>query len=72
MKKRQLSPSRRLLIEVMQHLNFGRIIGISILDGKPDFSRPYRTIRTVKLAGGDNGVSPPSRKEINRDRTIHP
>jgi hypothetical protein len=57
MRKQQIPPSYRQLIEAMQNLNFGRILGLCIRLGEPDFSRPYKTVRTVKLAG-DNGARP--------------
>ena len=38
----------------MQSLNFGRIT-FSVRSGQPDFTRPFRTVRTVKPAGGENG-----------------
>jgi hypothetical protein len=60
MKKSELSIPRQSLVRMMQRINFGRIISLSIRSGEPDFSRPYRTVRTVKLAGRDNGARPES------------
>lgn len=54
----QLSQAARHLLRLAQRLNFGRVIGLSILAGEPDFTRPYRTVRSVKLAGGSNGGRP--------------
>lgn len=48
----------RRLIRLMQRINFGRISGLHVHSGRPDFSRPYRTIQTVKLNGGENGPRP--------------
>lgn len=51
---RDLSEARRRLLRLMQDVNFGRIT-LRVRDGEPDVARPWRTRRTVKLAGGENG-----------------
>lgn len=42
----------------MVTINFGRICGLVVRSGRPDFSHRFRTIQTVKLAGGENGPRP--------------
>jgi hypothetical protein len=54
MSKAALSPARRRLVELLQHLNFGRVEGLSVLDGDPVFDPPPRLVREVKF-GGENG-----------------
>jgi len=44
----------------MQSLNFGRIT-FSVRSGQPDFTRPFRTVRTVKPSGERNGARPEAR-----------
>jgi hypothetical protein len=57
MTKRMLSePWKRIVVE-MQDLNFGRVM-FSVQSGQPDFTRLFRTVRTVKPAGGENGPRP--------------
>ncbi|MCX5682318.1 MAG: hypothetical protein NT049_01365 [Planctomycetota bacterium] len=56
-RKRSLLPALRRLAELMQHINFGRIT-FSVRLGQPDFTRLFRTVRTVKPAGGWNGPRP--------------
>lgn len=55
-RQRLLEPSQ-WLIKQCQRLNFGRIT-FYVLRGEPDPARPWRTRRTVKLAGGENGPRP--------------
>jgi len=55
--KSSLSPGHKRLVELMQRINFGRIT-FSVRLGQPDFTRPFRTVRTVKPAGGENGPRP--------------
>ena len=45
------------LIRQCQRLNFGRIT-FHVREGEPDIGQPWRTRRTVKLAGGENGPRP--------------
>jgi len=47
----------RMLVRLMQRVNFGRIEFV-VHAGQPDFTRPVRTVRTVKPAGGENGPRP--------------
>ena len=62
MNKKQLSRRKQWIIEQCQDINFGRIT-VRIRDGEPDLDRPWRTLRTVKLAGSENGPRP----EMARD-----
>ena len=55
--KKQLSGPNRWLIGQCQQLNFGRIT-FHVRRGEPDRDRPWRTRRTVKLTGGENGPRP--------------
>ncbi len=55
--KAALSPARRRLVELLQQLNFGRVEGLSVLDGDPVFDPPPRVVREVKF-GGENGPRP--------------
>lgn len=55
MTKQELSEPLQKLIEMMQAINFGHITGLAVTAGQPDFSQPYRTIRSVKMTGGENG-----------------
>ena len=54
MTKQMLSEPWKRIVAVMQDLNFGRIT-FWVRSGQPDFTRPFRTVRTVKPAGGENG-----------------
>jgi hypothetical protein len=49
MSKAALSPARRRLVELLQQLNFGRVEGLSFLDGDPIFDPPPRLVREVKF-----------------------
>lgn len=51
--KAALSPARRRLVEVFQHLNFGRLENLEIKGGDPLFSPSPRLVREIKF-GGDN------------------
>src|SRR5690242_16219301 len=55
--KAALSPSRKRLVQMMQHLNYGRIEDLSIRGGEPIFDPPPRVIRHIKL-GADNAPRP--------------
>ncbi len=47
----------RSLLSLMQRLNFGRLT-FRVRRGEFDLSQPFHTVRTVKLARGDNGPRP--------------
>jgi len=57
MNKQDLPGPKQWLIEQCQDLGFGRIT-FHVVGSEPDFSRPWRTHRTVKLSGGENGPRP--------------
>jgi hypothetical protein len=60
--KSNLTPQKQQLIELMQDINFGRIIHLPVCDGEPEFTRETILEREIKL-GGKNG----SRTEICHD-----
>ena len=54
--KSDLSPGRRRLVELMQHVNFGRIEGLLVRRGEPVFEpTPPRVVLEVKF-GAENGA----------------
>jgi hypothetical protein len=52
-RKSALPAAWRRLIELVQSTNFGRT-AFSVKSGQPDFSQPVRTVRMVRLTGGDD------------------
>jgi len=59
MTKQELPMSHQVVIEMMQAINFGRIEGMIMEAGRPNFYRPYRTVHSVKLTGEGH---PPSKR----------
>lgn len=57
MTKAELSASNRWLVEHCQHINFGSIT-FHVCGGEPDRGRPHSSVRTLKIAGGVNGLRP--------------
>lgn len=57
MQQSDLSGPMRRIIERCQDVNFGRII-FSVRGGEPDVRQPWRTRRTIKIAGGESGPRP--------------
>lgn len=57
MKKGQLSEPKQRVVEQCQDIGFGQV-AFHMKGGEPDLSRAWRTRRTVKLAGGENGPRP--------------
>ena len=55
--KQGLSPCRKQLLELMQHVNFGRLEGLTVFDGDPVFDPAPRKQFDIKF-GGDNGPRP--------------
>lgn len=55
--KADLPPAGARLVELMQGLNFGRILDLAVRDGEPVFDPPPRLIRKIKI-GGENGPRP--------------
>jgi len=60
-RKTDLPPSHQWLIQQCQRINYGRIEGLMVRQGKPVMDRPPRIIREIKF-GGDNGPRPESHK----------
>ena len=50
-RKRDLSPGRQRLVELMQQIQFGRIHDLPVRGGEPVFEPPPRAVKTVKIAG---------------------
>ena len=55
--KAALAPERVRLVELMQGIGFGRVEGLAVRNGEPDFTDPPRVFREVKF-GGENGPHP--------------
>jgi len=56
-RKETLDLAERRLVEMMQDLNFGRIIGLHINAGRPMFSPLPKVVREIRF-GGENGQRP--------------
>ncbi len=56
--KSSLSTPQKRLLETMQKMNFGRIEGLAIRGGEPDFTQAPRIVKDVKLGAADNGARP--------------
>lgn len=56
-RKTELSPERRQLIERMQTVNFGRIHQLQVRGGEPAFTPMTRVERQIKF-GGENQPRP--------------
>ena len=52
--KAALTPARRLLVELMQEVNYGRIEQLEVRDCEPVFKPPPRVVRQI-VFGKDNG-----------------
>lgn len=55
--KGALSEPRKRLVELMQHINFGRVERLVVADGQPVLEPSPRIIREIKF-GGENGPRP--------------
>jgi hypothetical protein len=53
-----LSPLRKHLVDVLRSLQFGRIEGLWLSDGEPQFTPSPRIIQTIKLPVEAAGVDP--------------
>jgi hypothetical protein len=51
--KSSLTAQQKLLVELMQRVNFGRIEALLVSDGEPNFNPAPRVVRKLKL-GGEN------------------
>lgn len=58
-RKKSLSLGRMRFVERMQHLNFGAIENLAIIDGEPALDSHPRLVRELKF-GGDSGPRPES------------
>lgn len=61
-KKTDLTPAWRRLVELMQRINFGCIEGLIVRDGEPVFRPSPRVIREVKFCA-ENGPRPEATKQ---------
>lgn len=52
-----LSLSRRRLVELMQHVNFGRLEGVRVYDAEPVLDPQPGIVREIKF-GSENGPRP--------------
>lgn len=52
-----LPPDRRGLLQLMQHMNFGRVERLLVRDGQPVLDPPPRQFLEIKI-GGENGPRP--------------
>lgn len=55
--KGALSEPRKRLVELMQHINFGRVEGLVVRNQQPVLDPPPTVIREVKF-GAENGPRP--------------
>lgn len=55
--KSSLSPARRRLVELLQEINFGRLLNLEVRAGEPVLDPPPETVREYKFAG-ENGARP--------------
>lgn len=55
--KSSLPVPRQRLVELMQHVNFGRVEGLVVADRQPVLDPPPRIVREIKF-GGENGPRP--------------
>lgn len=58
--KAELSGPQARLIEMFQHLNFGRVEGLVVKRGQPVFNPAPRVVRKL-LIGAENGPRPESK-----------
>jgi hypothetical protein len=56
--KGRLSPHRQRLVELMQRVNFGRIDGVVVRRGDPQFDPRPRVVTEWKFGAADNGPRP--------------
>ena len=56
--KSSLSTPQQRLLETFQRTNYGRIEGLAVRGGQPQFDPPPRIVKDVKLGAADNGSRP--------------
>jgi len=59
--KADLIPAEARLVEMMQRINYGRILGLSVRHGEPVMDPPPRIFHEYKFPG-DNGARPEATK----------
>ncbi len=59
--KSGLTPEQQLLVREMQRVNFGRLEGLVVQDGRPRFEPRPRVVREIKF-GAENGPRPEAAK----------
>jgi len=67
-----LSPARRRLVDVLRDLHFGRIEGLAIAGGEPQFDPPHTPptiVRTIRLPAETESPEP-SRSDFPLKRPI--
>lgn len=57
MTKAETSAPNRWLVERCQHINFGSVT-FHVRGGEPDLEQSHFSVRTLKIAGGINGLRP--------------
>ena len=55
--KSSLTKQQKVLVELMQQINFGRIEALLVCDGEPTFNPAPRVVRKLKI-GGENSTRP--------------
>lgn len=60
--KNHLSSQKKILLELMQRINYGRILNLRVRHGQPVMEPPPRVIRDIKF-GSENGPRPEVDKE---------
>jgi hypothetical protein len=55
--KSSLTERQKVLVELMQQINFGRIEALLVRDGEPNFNPAPRVVRKLKI-GGENSPRP--------------
>jgi len=63
MTKKDLSESKKRLVEMMQFLNFGRFEGLIISDGEPVIDPPPRIVREMKFCAENGARTEVSKKD---------
>jgi hypothetical protein len=56
MMKSSLSATQKRLLETLQKTNYGRVEGLSVLDGEPVWNPAPRVVKDIKLGSAETGV----------------
>ncbi len=70
MQKSSLSQARQELVELIQSIRFGRIVGLVVRDGEPVFEPGPQVERSIKLLVADGGASRPPPADFNVKRAV--